>query len=110
MRVAKKFFSSCTLNSANRHFLRFARSSIRRLKIDSIRGLPFDPDEIYAVVTNNYCAAGGDSYYLMKIAENRIETDISIEQALVDYISQGLGGVITDAMYGQARGDHVILS
>ena len=90
---------------------RYARpASIRRLKIDSIRGLPFDPDEVYAVVTNNYCAAGGDSYYLMKIAENRIETDISIEQALVDYISQGLGGVITDAMYGQARGDHVILS
>ena len=84
-------------------------ASIRRVTIESVQGQAFDPNAVYAVATSNYCAAGGDSYYLFANAKTRFDTDTSLEQALTDYIRYGLGGVITDAKYGQPRGDHTLL-
>lgn len=86
-----------------------APASIRRVKISQIRGQPFDPEAVYAVATNDYCAAGNGTYYLLKAARKHLHTEIPIDQAIVDYIRYGLGGIITEAMYGQPRGDHTIL-
>ncbi|MBQ2159715.1 MAG: 5'-nucleotidase C-terminal domain-containing protein, partial [Oscillospiraceae bacterium] len=40
----------------------YAPASIKRVSIKSVGGEPFDPDSLYVVVTNNFCAAGGDTY------------------------------------------------
>ena len=37
--------------------------SIQRVVINSINGKPFDLNARYAVITNNFVAAGGDTYY-----------------------------------------------
>lgn len=84
--------------------------TIGRVRIESVRGKPFDPEALYGVATNNYCAGGSDAFYLLGMAEERYDSMTSIEQSVSDYIKQGLGGVVTDAMYGKPRGDHTILS
>ena len=84
-------------------------ASIKRVQIESIHGLPFDPDAMYAVVTNNYLASGGDTYYVFGKAKTRADTDTYMDLAVMDYIHLSLGGVITEAMYGTVRGDHTIL-
>ena len=89
-------------------FLRPA--TIRRVRIDSVRGKPFDPEALYAVATNNYCAGGGGAFYLLGAAEERYDSTTSIEESITDYIRNGLGGLVTEARYGTPRGDHTILS
>ena len=39
----------------------YGPASIRRVTINEINGQEFDPEATYAVVTNNFCAAGGDT-------------------------------------------------
>ncbi|MBR3570777.1 MAG: bifunctional metallophosphatase/5'-nucleotidase [Oscillibacter sp.] len=88
----------------------FARpASIRRVRVESVHGKPFDPDALYGVATNNYCAGGGDAFYLLGTAAERYDSMTSIEQSVSDYIKLKLGGVVTEAMYGKPRGDHTIL-
>lgn len=75
-----------------------APKSIKRVTINSINGKPFKADDIYAVVTNNFCAAGGDTYYAFKRAYdagNGFDTGIPLDEALMDYIEAELGGVIS---------------
>ena len=74
-----------------------APKSIVRVTIDEVNGKPFDPSATYAVVTNNFCAAGGDTYYSFKRAYDAgkgFDTGIVLDEALVDYISEELGGTI----------------
>ena len=40
----------------------FGPKSIQRVTIESVNGEPFDPEATYAVVTNNFCTVGGDTY------------------------------------------------
>ena len=81
-------------------------ASIKRVQIESIHGQPYDPDAMYAVVTNNYLASGGDTYYVFGNAKTRVDTDTYMDLAVMDYIHLSLGNVITEAMYGKVRGDH----
>ena len=37
------------------------------MTINSINGKEFKADDTYAVVTNNFCAAGGDTYYAFQL-------------------------------------------
>ncbi|MGO9571876.1 MAG: bifunctional metallophosphatase/5'-nucleotidase [Desulfomonilaceae bacterium] len=37
-----------------------------KVRIDTIRGLPFDPGKVYSVATNDFLAAGGDGYKVFK--------------------------------------------
>ncbi|MCR4708599.1 MAG: bifunctional metallophosphatase/5'-nucleotidase, partial [Clostridiales bacterium] len=46
----------------------YAPASIKRVTIESINGEAFDPEATYAVVTNNFCAVGGDTYNVFKNA------------------------------------------
>ena len=41
----------------------YGPKSIQRVTIDNVNGKAFDPTATYAVVTNNFVAGGGDTYY-----------------------------------------------
>ena len=86
----------------------YGPKSIQRVTIESVNGKPFDPAASYAVVTNNFCAAGGDTYNVFMRAYNEgsgFDTGIPIDQALMDYISEELEGLITSRAYGRPSGD-----
>ena len=85
----------------------FAPASIQRVTIESINGEPFDPAAIYAVVTNNFCAAGGDTYNVFFRAYSEgagFDTDIPMDEAVMAYVSDVLNGVITAEAYGAPQG------
>ena len=98
-----------TLNGKESSY--YAPASIDRVTIDAINGEAFDPEATYAVVTNNFCAAGGDTYNVFNRAYSDgagFDTGIPLDQALMDYITTELDGVITAEMYGQPRGSLTI--
>jgi 2',3'-cyclic-nucleotide 2'-phosphodiesterase (5'-nucleotidase family) len=84
-------------------------SSINRVTIESINGQPFSKDDTYAVVTNNFCAEGGDTYYVFKNASAQFDTGIVMDEAVMDYVKTVLKGTIPASKYGQPRGDQTIL-
>ena len=81
----------------------YAPKTIDRTIIESVNGYAFDPDATYAVVTNNFCAAGGDTYYAFKAASDQFDTSIPLDEALVSYIQEVLGGVIGE-QYAEPQG------
>ena len=89
----------------------YGPNSIQRVSIQSVNGKDFDPEAMYAVVTNNFVAAGGDTYAVFNKAYERtdeyagFDTSIPLDQAVVDYIKTELGGVIPASRYATDRGD-----
>ena len=69
-------------------------ASINRVKIDSVDGKAFDPDATYGVITNDFVAAGGDTYYSFGSATDKFDTGLPLDEVLMDYINDVLGGVI----------------
>ena len=89
----------------------FAPASIQRVTIESINGQPFDPEAVYAVVTNNFCAAGGDTYNAFARAYEEgsgFDTGIPMDEAVMAYIEEVLNGTITAEAYGAPRGSVTI--
>ena len=85
----------------------FAPASIQRVTIEAVNGEPFDPAATYAVVTNNFCAAGGDTYNVFFRAYSEgagFDTGIPMDEAVMAYVSEVLNGVITAEAYGAPRG------
>lgn len=72
----------------------YGPKSINRVTINSINGQPFDINSEYAVITNDFMAAGGDTYYAFASAEEKFDTGIPLDEALMDYITTYLGGTI----------------
>ncbi len=72
----------------------YGPASINRVTIDSINGNEFDPDATYAVITNNFLAAGGDTYYAFAAASSQFDTGIPLDEALMAYITDSLGAVV----------------
>ena len=72
----------------------YGPASINRVTINSINGKEFKTDEIYAVVTNNFCAAGGDTYYAFAAASAQFDTGIPLDEAVMEYVTTELKGVI----------------
>ena len=88
-------------------------ASIQRVSIQSINGEAFDPAATYAVVTNNFCAAGGDTYNAFARAYNEgsgFDSGIPMDEAVMAYVTEVLGGVITAEAYGEPRGETQILA
>ncbi len=85
----------------------FAPASITRVTINAINGEVFDKDAVYAVVTNNFCAAGGDTYNVFARSIGNFDTGIPMDEVVMDYINEVLGGVITAQKYGQPRGSEI---
>ncbi|MDD5913080.1 MAG: 5'-nucleotidase C-terminal domain-containing protein, partial [Oscillospiraceae bacterium] len=72
----------------------YGPKSINRVVINSINGKEFKENEIYAVVTNNFCAAGGDTYYALASASAQFDTGVPMDEAVMAYITRELKGVI----------------
>ena len=72
----------------------YGPKSINRVVINSINGKEFKENEVYAVVTNNFCAAGGDTYYAFASASAQFDTGIPMDEAVMAYITRELKGVI----------------
>ena len=85
----------------------YGPASIQRVTIESINGKPFDPEAVYAVVTNNFCAVGGDTYNVFGrayAAGTTFDTGIPMDEAVMAYITEVLGGDITAEQYGEPSG------
>ncbi|MBQ9045939.1 MAG: S-layer homology domain-containing protein [Oscillospiraceae bacterium] len=81
----------------------YGPKSITRVTIDDINGRAYDPDATYAVITNNFCAAGGDTYYAFKAASDQFDTNIPLDEALMQYIKEELNAVIGEE-YAEPQG------
>ena len=80
-----------------------APKSINRVTIDSINGKAFKADDTYAVVTNNFCAAGGDTYYAFAAATAQFDTGVPLDEVVMEYVTAELKGVI-GAEYAAPQG------
>ena len=80
-------------------------AAISRVTIDSVNGKPFSLTDTYAVVTNNFVAAGGDTYYAFGSAADQFDTGIVMDEAIVEYVQTQLGGVIKASDYGTVKGN-----
>ncbi len=85
----------------------YGPKSINRVTIVSINGEEFDPEATYAVITNNFLAAGGDTYYAFANASAQFDTGLPLDEVLMDYITEELGGVIGEE-YAQPQGRIVV--
>ena len=83
-------------------------AAINRVTIESINGKPFSLTDTYAVVTNNFCAAGGDTYFVFGNASENFDTGIVMDEAVIDYVQTELGGKITAKDYGTVDGSITI--
>ena len=81
----------------------YGPKSINRVTINSINGKEFKADDTYAVVTNDFSAAGGDTYYAFKAATAKFDTGIPLDEAVMEYVTKELKGVI-GAQYAAPQG------
>lgn len=88
----------------------FAPKTINRVTINSINGNAFDPSATYAVVTNDFVAAGGDTYYALSVSDRITDTGVPLDEAVMMYITDVLGGVIPAATYGAPQGRITVLT
>mgnify|MGYP002559724418 CR=1 FL=1 len=81
----------------------YGPKSINRVVINSINGKEFKADDTYAVVTNNFVADGGDTYYAFAAATAKFDTGIPLDEAVMEYVTTELKGVI-GAQYAAPQG------
>ena len=86
----------------------YGPASIERVTINDINGQPFDPEETYAVVTLDFCAVGGDTYYAFVNASSQFSTGFALDDVVIDYITEVLGGVICED-YAEPQGRITII-
>lgn len=87
----------------------YGPKSIQRVTITAINGKAFDPEAVYAVATNDFCTSGGDTYYVFKNASGKFDTGIPMDEALMQYITEELKGVISAEKYAEPRGSLTII-
>lgn len=83
--------------------------SINRITIKSINGKAFDPNATYAVITNNFMAAGGDTYYAFAAAKEQFDTGLPLDEILMEYITRELNGVVGE-QYAKPQGRLTIVN
>ncbi len=88
----------------------YAPASIGRVSIQSVGGRPFSLTDTYTIATNDFLAAGGDTYYAFAASPIRYDLGAALDEVLMEYITQELGGVVAAADYGQAKGRITILA
>ena len=86
-----------------------APASIRRVSIQKVNGEEFNPKAVYAVVTNNFCVVGGDTYNVLGRSEEFFDTGVHMDEAVMEYVEQVLGGKITEETYGVPQGRMTII-
>lgn len=81
----------------------YGPKSINRVTINSINGKEFKADDTYAVITNDFCGGGGDTYYAFAAATAKFDTGIPLDEVVMEYITTELKGVI-GAQYAAPQG------
>ena len=76
-------------------------ASIERVTIASVNGKDFDEKATYSIATNDFMAAGGDTYYAFAAASVNYDLGIPMDEVLMDYIKEELNGTVTTAAYGK---------
>ena len=71
-----------------------------RVEILTVGDKAFDAAATYTIATNDFTAAGGDTYYVFKEGKNITMTAVAMEDALINYTNDVLKGTITAAQYG----------
>ena len=87
----------------------FGPKSINRITIKSITGKAFDPIATSAVITNNFLAAGGDTYYAFAAAKEQFDTGLPLDEILMEYITTELNGVVGE-QYAKPQGRLTIVN
>ena len=87
----------------------FGPKTINRITIKSINGKAFDPNATYAVITNNFMAAGGDTYYAFAAAKEQFDTGLPLDEILMEYITTELSGVVGE-QYAKPQGRLTIVN
>lgn len=87
----------------------YGPKSINRVTINSIGGKDFDPNATYTIVTNDFMAAGGDTYYAFAAADAYYDLGLPMDEVVMEYITEVLGGKVTAEKYGEAAGRITIL-
>ena len=85
----------------------YGPKTINRVTIEEINGKDFDPQATYAVVTNNFVAAGGDTYYAFAAATNQFDTGLPLDEVVMEYVAKELNGVIGEN-YAEPTGRIVV--
>lgn len=85
----------------------YGPKTINRVTIEEINGKDFDPQATYAVITNNFVAAGGDTYYAFAAATNQFDTGLPLDEVVMEYVAKKLNGVIGEG-YAEPAGRIVV--
>ncbi len=86
----------------------YGPKTINRVTISNVNGNAFDENAVYAVITNNFMAAGGDTYYAFASATNQFDTGIPLDEAVMSYITEKLGGVVGEEYASPFGRIHII--
>lgn len=76
-------------------------ASINRVTITQVNGKDFDLKATYTIATNDFMAAGGDTYYAFASASVNYDLGIPMDEILMDYIKEELGGTVTAGLYAE---------
>lgn len=82
----------------------YAPASIQRVSIGTVGDAPFDPEASYLIATNDFLAAGGDTYFAFAAAEENYDLGIPLDEIVAAYIEDYLGGVVTYEAYAHTGG------
>ena len=85
-----------------------APKSVGRVTIQSVGGKAFNPKTTYTIATNDFMAAGGDTYYAFNAA-GFVDTGVPMDEVVMDYITEELKGVVTAEDYGEPAGRITII-
>ncbi|SBW10405.1 conserved exported hypothetical protein [uncultured Eubacteriales bacterium] len=80
-----------------------------RVTISTINGEAFDAAATYTLATNDFTAKGGDTYGVFKRVGGWKDVGVTLENALIDYTAEELGGKITAEKYGTTAGRITII-
>ena len=82
----------------------YGPKSIQRVTIETVGGEPFDANATYTIATNDFMAAGGDTYYAFAAASVNYDLGIAMDEVVMDYITDELKGTVTEEAYGEPAG------
>lgn len=75
-----------------------------RVTISEVNGKAFDLNGTYIVATNDFTAKGGDTFGVFKRVGGWMDAGVTLENALINYTTEELGGKITAEKYGKSAG------
>lgn len=81
----------------------YGPASINRVTITSVGGKAFSLTASYKIVTNNFSAAGGDTYYVFAASPISYDLGIPMDEAVMEYVSVALKGVVGET-YAKSAG------